>query len=233
VTFQRRELPAPRWAWIGSAIGLMIFTGGLLVATSNEVRLLARTVPPTPPEISRDLLVRAVPDRAGRRASFRILLFSDEFRWRLNSVASLEHRGVPEFSSEMKAVLSDAAEVIAVGASSEEMPPGLSPEAGRGAEERRAARRAEQIAAWVRAALTTPIPVRKLNIGHHVTTGQPGDTSDQRRMVIILVLDHESDTNLDEALREAMARERERTPLFDTLLTKYSLASGQSFNWVP
>jgi hypothetical protein len=59
------------------------------------------------------------------------------------------------------------------------------------------------------------------------------DTSDQRRMVIILVLDHDDDTNLDESLRAAMAQERERTPLFDTLLTKYSLASGQSFSWVP
>jgi hypothetical protein len=228
-----RGLRGRGWAWSCSAIGLLTFTGGLLVATSNEVRLLARTVPPTPPEISRDVLVRAVPDRAGNRASFRILLFSDEFRWRLNSFASLEQGRAPEFSPEMKAVLSDAAEVIAVGASSEETLSGVSPEAARAAEERRAARRAEQTAAWVRSALTKPIPVRKLNIGHHVATGQPGDTSDQRRMVIILVLDHDDDTNLDESLRAAMAQERERTPLFDTLLTKYSLASGQSFSWVP
>jgi hypothetical protein len=211
----------------------MIFTGGLLVATLDEVRLLARSVPPTPPEVSRDLLVRAAPDLTGRRASFRILLFSDEFRWRLNSFASLEHGRTPEFSPEMKAVLSDAAEVIAVGASSEEMPSGVSPEVGRAAEERRAARRAEQTATWVRAALTKPIPVRKLNIGHHVATGEPRDTSDQRRMVIILVLDREDDTDVDEALRAAMAQERGRTPLFDTLLTKYSLASGRSFTWVP
>ena len=66
---------------------------------------------------------------------------------------------------------------------------GVSIHAGRAAEEWRAARRADQIAIWVREALQRPIAVRKLNIGHHLPTGQPGDTSDQRRVVIILVLD--------------------------------------------
>ena len=218
---------------MGSAAALVVVTGGLSVATFGEVRLLARSVPPAPPEVKQDLVLRAVADQAGRRASFRILLFSDEFRWRLNSADALESGTALEFSPEMKTVLSDAVEIICVGASSEEVPSGLSLERGRAEEERRAARRAERVATWVRASLTKPIPVRKLNIGHHEPTGRPRDTSDQRRVVIILVLDHEGGANLDEALRAAMAQERDRAPIFDTLLTKYSLGASESFTWVP
>jgi hypothetical protein len=218
---------------VGSAVGLLVFTAALIVTTAGEVRLLARAVPPTPPEVQHDLVLRAAADHAGRRASFRILLFSDEFRWRLNSFDALESGSALEFSQEMKAVLSDAVEVICVGASSEEIPSGLSLDRGRAQEERRAARRAEQVATWVRAALTRPVPVRKLNIGHHEPTGRPRDTSDQRRVVIILVLDQEGGANLDEALREAMTRERERAPIFETLLTKYSLGAADAFTWVP
>jgi hypothetical protein len=220
-------------AWTCSAAALLVFSGWLLFVTAGEVRLLARPVPPTPPEVKRDVIVRAVPDNQGRRASFRILLFSDEFRWRINSFDSLENGVRPQFTPEMKAVLSDAEEVIAVGASSEEIERGVSVASGRASEERRAARRAEQIAVWVRAALSTPTPVRKLNVGHHAPTERPGDTSEQRRVVIILVLDHEGGANVDEALRAAMTQESVRAPIFGTLLTKYSLGAGQAFTWVP
>jgi hypothetical protein len=228
-------LPARRSlvAWAFSTGGLLAFSGWLIFVTAGEVRLLARAVPPTPPEVNLDVIVRAVPDHDGRRASFRILLFSDEFRWRLNSFESLDNGSAPQFTPEMKAVLSDAQEVICVGASSEEIQPGASPESGRASEERRAARRAEQIAMWVRAAVSTPIPVRKLNVGHHMPTGRPGDTSEQRRVVIILVLDHEGGANLDQALRTAMMQEAARAPIFASLLTEYSLGSNPAFTWVP
>ena len=80
--------------------------------------------------------------------------------------------------------------------------------------------------------MSRPIPIRKLNIGHHAPTGQPGDTSDQRRVVIILVLDSDDNIDVDEALRTAMVRESVRAPILDTLLTRYSLAEGTSFVWV-
>ena len=91
---------------------------------------------------------------------------------------------------------------------------------------------AEQIALWVRQAVSRPIPVRKLNIGHHAHTGQAGNTSDQRRVVIILVLDRDERTNLDQALRSAMAQESVRAPIFEALLTKYSLGTAPTFTWV-
>ena len=102
----------------------------------------------------------------------------------------------------------------------------------RSEEERRAARRAERIAVWVRGALSRPIPVRKLNVGHHLPTGRAHDTSDQRRVVIILVLDRDEHTDVDQALRAAMARESTRAPIFDALLTQYSLATAPTFTWV-
>jgi hypothetical protein len=218
-----------------ATLAFVIFTLGLGLVTFGEMRFVTRPLPPTPQEVKTDVVVKNVADAQGRRASFRILLFTDEFRWRLNSADSLDADfKKPQFTPEMKAVLNDAREIIVVGASSEEIPAGVSLLAGRAAEERRAARRSEQIAVWVREVLSEPIPVRKLNVGHHAPTpGRPGDTSDQRRVIIILVLDHDRDANLDQALRAAMAAEQERAPIFETLLTRYSLASGESFTWVP
>lgn len=217
-----------------SAICLVAVGGLLSYTTYGEVASLMRVVPPTPPEVKGDVLVHNVRDRLGRRATFRILLFSDEFRWRLNSSDALDTTpSRPTFTAAMKAALADAEEIICVGASSEEIPPGVSVVAGRASEERRAARRAEQIAVWVREAIAKPVPIRKLNVGHHAATARPGDTSDQRRVVIILVLDHDPGTNIDQALRAAMASESLRAPIFEALLTRYSLGAAQAFTWVP
>jgi len=204
----------------------------LAYATVVEVDRLTRLTTPTPPEVADDLIVRNARDGQGNRASFRILLFTDEFRWEMSSANQLESGPSPAFTPEMRQVLDAAREVIVVGASSEEIVPGLSAEAGRRREEDRAARRAGRIALWVREALTAPIPVRKLNVGHHQPTAAAQDTSDQRRVVIILVLDRDKDTNVDEALRAAMTAEVAKAPVFQTLLTQYSLTGGDAFTWV-
>lgn len=217
-----------------SIIAFTVFTVGLAVVTFSEVRTLTWTLAPTPAEVIKDVVVRNAEDLVGRKASFRILLFTDEFRWRINSSDSLATpSGRPQFTEEMKGVLNGAREIICIGASSEEIPSGVSYEVGRITEERRAGRRAEQIAIWVREALSKPIPVRKLNVGHHTPTGRAKDTADQRRVVIVLVLDHDEQANIDQALRDAMASESARAPVFDTLLTRYSLATGEAFSWVP
>ncbi len=233
--------PARQWrsrvsavAWGLSTAALVAAGAALVAATAAEIGRLTTLLTPTPGEVMGDVIVRDAQDELGRRASFRILLFTDEFRWRLASFESLEsHRRDPEFTPEMKSVLNSAAEIICIGASSEEMPPGLPAGQGRAFEERRAARRAGQIAVWVRRALSKPVPVRKLNIGHHAPTGHAHDTSDQRRVVIVLVLQQDRGANIDQALRVAMTRESARSPIFDTLLTRYSLAAeGQPFTWV-
>ena len=214
-------------------IAAWIIAGGWMVsATAGEMRTLWMVLP-TPPEVTQDFTVRNVADDLGRRTSFRILLFSDEFRWRMNSYDTVEHGTArPRFTDEMKAVLNSAREIICVGASSEEIPAGVTFTAGRLREERRAALRAEKIAVWVREVLRRPVPVRKLNVGHHSPTGSD-ETSDQRRVVIILVLDHDEGADIDQALRSAMAGESVRAPIFEALLTKYSLGSGSTFTWLP
>jgi hypothetical protein len=218
--------------WYLSTLALGVFGTGVVYATAVEVRHLTRPVPPPAPEVKQDLVIRNVGDGAGRRASFRIMLLTDEFRWRLSSDREVERAGNGiEFGPEMRSILSDAKEIICVGASSEELPSGLRGDEGRAVEERRAARRAERIAEWVGRAVARPIPIRKLNAGWHVPTGHASDTSDQRRVVVILVLEREENTDLDQALRAAMAAEKEKAPIFDTLLTRYSLAS-RGFAWV-
>lgn len=210
----------------------VIWGGWIIGATTGELRGVW-LAPPKPPEVSHDIIVRNAKDDEGRNATFRILLFSDEFRWRINSFDAIERGGArPHFTEEMKTVLNSAKEIICVGASSEEIPAGISFSQGRAKEEKRAALRAERIAVWVREALSRPIPVRKLNVGHHTPTGD-GDTSGQRRIVIILVLDHDEDTDIDQSLRAAMAGESVRAPIFEALLSQYSLGGGDSFTWVP
>ena len=219
--------------WRLSSVACAIAGIALLVASVVEAMRVVRLVPPTPPEIAHDVMMKNAPDDAGRRATFRLMLFTDEFRWKLSSTASLENGLVePEFTDAMKAVLDNAKEIICVGASSQELPAGVPLEQARAAEERRAARRAEQTAVWVRKALTRPIPIRKLNVGHHAPTARVSDTSDQRRMVIILVLERDDQTNLDQALRAAMERESTRAPILDALLKEYSLGGGTNFTWL-
>ena len=220
-------------AWYFSAFTLVVFGGGVVYATIVEVRHVTRVVPPAPREVAQDVVIRNAGDDKGHRASFRIMLLTDDFRWRLSSTRAVERpHGRVEFSPEMKAALNDAREIICVGASSEELPAGVKGEKGRAAEERRAARRADRIAAWVRSAIGRDIPVRRLNVGYHAPTRQLVNTSDQRRVVIILVLEREGNVNLDKALRAAMAAEASRAPIFETLLTQYSLSSGSEFAWV-
>ena len=232
--------PEHRWssvigraAWGLSTAAFVIAGVGIEYATVREVDRLTRINTPKPPEVAHDVIVRNAKDQQGRRASFRVLLFTDEFRWRMSSYESLESNiEAPAFTTAMTAVLERAQEVIVVGASSEEIVPGLSLEAGRKREEVRAAKRAERIAMWVRRALSKPIPIRKLNVGLHTPTKQTSDTSDQRRVVIILVLEREEGTNVDEALRAAMALESINAPIFDALLTRYSLSAFKTFTWV-
>ena len=221
-----------KYARYGLIVAWIIAGGWMVGATAGEMRTLWMVLP-TPPEVTQDFTVRNVEDDEGRRTSFRILLFSDEFRWRMNSYDAVEHgTSRSRFTDEMKAVLNSAREIICVGASSEEIPAGVSFSAGRRREERRAALRDEKIAVWVRGVLRRPVPIRKLNVGHHSPTGSD-ETSDQRRVVIVLVLDHDEGADIDQALRSAMAGESVRAPIFEALLTKYSLGSGSTFTWVP
>ena len=94
-------------AWAAAGVWLV----GLTFTELKAVWL----VPPTPPEVSHDLIVRNAKDDSGRSTSFRILLFTDEFRWVINSFDAIEKAGDARTSPRMKAVLNSAKEIIAVG----------------------------------------------------------------------------------------------------------------------
>ena len=175
-------------------------------------------------------------DNSGKKATFVIHLLTDDYKWMISRWDVLENQQRDiNFSSSMSRLLNRAAEVICIGASSEDMEKGLSQDDGRRREEWRAGQRAELIAKWVRAALNKPVNVRKLNIGHRDPAqeyGQTLDTSDQRRVIIVLVLKRKEGIDLGQALRNAFRQERDKQPIYETILTRYSLTQGLKFNWV-
>jgi len=114
-------------SWGLTTLAFVIAGVCLTYATVVEVDRLTRLTTPTPPEVAEDVIVRNAKDLQGRRASFRVLLFTDDFRWRMSSYEILDSRlEEPAFTPEMKAVLDRSKEIIVVGASSEEIVPGLS-----------------------------------------------------------------------------------------------------------
>ncbi len=72
-----------------------VVAGGWLLGTTAATVRAAWLIVPAPPEVVQEDIVRNVPDAQGRRALFRIMLFSDEFRWRINSADAVEDgRGI-------------------------------------------------------------------------------------------------------------------------------------------
>ena len=97
-----------------AAAGWIVLGGWLVYSTVGEFKQ-ALAIRVTPPEVIRDVIIRDAEDLLGRRAMFRVLLFTDEFRWRLNSHEALNDGAAePHFTPEMKAVLSSAKEIICV-----------------------------------------------------------------------------------------------------------------------
>ena len=47
------------------------------------------------------------------------------------------------------------------------------------------------------------------------------------------MLKQDDGVNIDQSLRSAMAGESVRAPIFEALLTKYSLGNTNAFTWVP
>ena len=90
-------------AWGLSTLAFVIAGVCLSYATVIQVDRLTRISTPQPPEVASDVIVRNAKDQQGRRASFRVLLFTDEFRWRMSSYESLESRlEEPTFTPEIR-----------------------------------------------------------------------------------------------------------------------------------
>jgi hypothetical protein len=154
-------------------------------------------------------------DKAGRRGSFDVVVLNKSFLWARGSADALEKDGrtiasgdlaAAVLDDEVRTALADAKQVIAVGTASQE---GSAAE-----EEARAERRARTAAALVGGAVTADVPVWTLNLGQYreqCADCETGGTSWQRPFIVIAVKSLEPETNLGEALTDAMTG-KERLP---------------------
>jgi len=154
-------------------------------------------------------------DQAGRRGTFDVVVLNKSFLWVRGSADQLEKDGQviagedmasAVLDDEVRAALADAKEVIAVGVASQE---------GNAAEETaRAERRARTAAALIGNAVTGNVPVWTLNLGQYrelCADCETSGTSWQRPFIVIAVKSVEPETNVGEALADAM-RGKERLP---------------------
>ena len=148
-------------------------------------------------------------DKAGRRGTFDVVVLNKSFLWVRGSSDELEKDGkaIPAadvasavLDEEVRTALADAKEVITVGTASQE---------GSASEEMaRAERRAKQAATLVAPAVEATAPIWTLNLGQYrepCANCETGGTSWQRPFIVVAVKSLEPDTNLGEALADAMS----------------------------
>jgi hypothetical protein len=148
-------------------------------------------------------------DKAGRRATFDVVVLNKSFLWVRGSAEELEKDGVviprsdlaaAVLDDEVKGALAGAKEVITVGTASQE---GVATE-----EVARAERRAKQAATLISGAVDAATPIWTLNLGQYrdpCTNCETGGTSWQRPFIVIAVKETDPGTNIGEALTDAMS----------------------------
>lgn len=147
-------------------------------------------------------------DKAGRRGLFDVVVANKEFLWVRGSSEELEKDGRvikgPEiaaavFDAEVTAALTSAREIIAVGTASQE-----------GAiedEVARAGRRAKLTADLAAGAVAPGVPISTLNLGQYrelCAACETSGTSWQRPFIVIAAKELDQDTNVGEALADAL-----------------------------
>jgi len=147
-------------------------------------------------------------DKAGRKASFNVLLLTKEYSWSRGSTNELVKSGrtlspaevlTEVFSNRVRDGLKSARELIAVGIASQEGNPET--------ELQRAGLRARQTAEWTRAALGPEVRMLTLNLGQYrvaCTACETGDTTWQRPFVLIAIREEQDGVVIAEALANAM-----------------------------
>ena len=159
-------------------------------------------------------------DSYGRDASFKIFVFSRDFAWAFESDKEVEYLGSPEDigphlrSPGLQENFRNAKALIAVGAASQEGTPPV--------EEDRARRRAARLQRWVKENVPGVQRLHTLSMGRFagptLKTAATSETAPQRSVVIVAVVAAEDDVILDEALREALSKEK----AFPFKLNEYS-----------
>lgn len=170
---------------------------------------------PAPLPRNVETLISAIgEDSRHRSLPFTIYVLSQELSWKLESTSDLEG-GARILSPELIDTINRAADVFCVGTASHE--------GGRRAEEARAARRADQLTGWV-ASVIRDAPrthLYTLNAGQYKgeTTG---DSSCQRKAILIATSTHDPRVNLAEALASGLERQQRQYPFVYALLHSYS-----------
>jgi hypothetical protein len=143
-------------------------------------------------------------DKAGRRATFDVVVANKDFLWVRGSSEELEKAGVvmsgealakEVLDADVRGSLMTSTEIIAVGTASQE---------GDAREEtQRAKRRAERTAELIKGAVEDGITISTLNLGQF-RGRETGGTNWQRPFMIIAVKEVEPGANISEALRDAL-----------------------------
>jgi hypothetical protein len=209
----------------GSAGAAAVVAATATAGTFGAITIRDKYIDPKPPAIetaaitpapedvrqTKNSVVFAIEgkDKAGRRGTFDVVVLNKSFLWVRGSAEELEKDGkaIPVadvaaavLDEEVRAALSDAKEVIAVGTASQE---------GSATEEvARAERRARQAATLIAQAVNPGSAIWTLNLGQYrepCKTCETGGTSWQRPFIVIAVKSLEPDTNLGEALSDAMS----------------------------
>lgn len=156
---------------------------------------------------------RTVTDQQGRSATIQTLVTSvasRELNWVLKSHDQIERLGTltsigPHLQSPgIAGRVQGYKAVVAVGAASEELSKAAPTETQAVTEEEdRARKRAKQLRLWVHEAYLKPPPVMWLSLGVRKKGGSaPTDTSSQRMLVLIGIIDAQPGIDLSEALKK-------------------------------
>jgi len=173
-----------------------------------EIAPLATAPQPVRQTVGTQIFAIEGQDKAGRRATFDVVVAKKQFLWVRGSSDQLEKDGrvitggelqSDVLDQEVRDALAGAREIIAVGTASQE---------GSASEEKaRAGRRAAKTAELVTSAIGDAIPISALNLGQYRGGGAAattGTTDWQRPFMVIAVKNAEDGTVIAEALSDAM-----------------------------
>jgi len=190
--------------------------------------------PAKDPPVSDNL---ACTDIHGLKGAFRAMVFLDSYNWVRGSTELVEFNGevIPYFPTVLRQepvqkVLSQAAEIVAVGTASCESPLGFL------FENRRAEQRAEQLVRWIEESRDSlpsrpDAPMRNvipLSLGRYTKecpTSEASATSRQRRIVLLAVTEITKALDLESCLQRAMQEDRSLKFLTDNY-SKFDLDAG-------
>lgn len=210
-------------SWLSTPAGTMAALGTTAAVTTSAIIIHNAVVDPyaepyVPTEVAplaasepmrqtKGTLIFAIEgqDKAGRRGTFDVVVARKQFLWVRGSSDQLEKAGRVISNEELESDVLDAEVRSALGAAREIVAVGTASEEGNPAEEKvRAGRRAAKTAEIVADAISSSIPISALNLGQYRGEKSAGGTDWQRPFMVITVKALEPDTNVAEALADAM-----------------------------